>query len=88
MPLQVRALDGYWHQRRDVSDGNGRRPSRGPPSTDALDFLADTITYGLSLAVIGASQRARASAALLKGASLSLMAIWVTPSSSACQAPN
>lgn len=44
---------------------------------DALDFLADTVTYGLSLAVIGASLRARASAALLKGLSLSLMALWV-----------
>ncbi|WP_338701415.1 cation transporter [Bradyrhizobium sp. 26S5] len=44
---------------------------------DALDFLADTVTYGLSLAVIGASLRVRASAALLKGASLSLMALWV-----------
>ncbi|MTV12197.1 MULTISPECIES: cation transporter [Bradyrhizobium] len=44
---------------------------------DALDFLADTLTYGLSLAVIGASLRARASAALLKGVSLSLMALWV-----------
>ncbi len=44
---------------------------------DALDFLADTVTYGLSLAVIGASLRTRAAAALLKGASLSLMATWV-----------
>lgn len=44
---------------------------------DALDFLADTVTYGLSLAVIGASLRRRASAALLKGASLSAMAFWV-----------
>src|SRR5882757_1067855 len=44
---------------------------------DALDFSADTITYGLSLAVIGASLRTRASAALLKGVSLSLMAAWV-----------
>jgi Co/Zn/Cd efflux system component len=44
---------------------------------DALDFLADTVTYGLSLAVIGASLRRRASAALLKGASLSAMALWV-----------
>ena len=30
---------------------------------DALDFLADTVTYGLSLAVIGASLRTRATAA-------------------------
>ncbi|HTV67259.1 MAG TPA: cation transporter [Rhizobiaceae bacterium] len=44
---------------------------------DALDFLADTVTYGLSLAVIGASLRARATAALFKGLSLSLMAVWV-----------
>jgi Co/Zn/Cd efflux system component len=44
---------------------------------DALDFLGDTVTYGLSLAVIGASLRTRAKAALLKGLSLSLMALWV-----------
>ena len=44
---------------------------------DALDFLADTITYGLSLAVIGASLKTRATAALFKGLSLSLMALWV-----------
>jgi Co/Zn/Cd efflux system component len=44
---------------------------------DALDFLADTVTYGLSLAVIGATLRTRASAALLKGFSLSAMALWV-----------
>jgi len=31
---------------------------------DALDFLADTVTYGLSLAVIGASLKTRAVAAL------------------------
>ena len=44
---------------------------------DALDFLADTVTYGLSLAVIGASLRTRSTAALFKGVSLSLMALWV-----------
>ncbi|HMN74284.1 MAG TPA: cation transporter [Rhodoblastus sp.] len=44
---------------------------------DALDFLADTVTYGLSLAVIGASLRTRATAALAKGLSLSIMAMWV-----------
>ncbi len=44
---------------------------------DALDFLADTVTYGLSLAVIGASLRTRATAALFKGLSLSIMALWV-----------
>jgi Co/Zn/Cd efflux system component len=44
---------------------------------DALDFLADTLTYGLSLYVIGMSLRRRANAALGKGISLSAMAAWV-----------
>jgi len=44
---------------------------------DALDFFADTVTYGLSLAVIGASLATRAMAALFKGLSLSVMALWV-----------
>jgi Co/Zn/Cd efflux system component len=44
---------------------------------DALDFLADTLTYGISLAVIGMSLRVRATAALAKGASLTLMGLWV-----------
>jgi Co/Zn/Cd efflux system component len=44
---------------------------------DALDFLGDTVTYGLSLAVIGASLRTRAGAALFKGLSLSAMGLWV-----------
>jgi len=44
---------------------------------DALDFLADTTTYGISLAVIGASLRMRSLAAFGKGASLLLMGAWV-----------
>ena len=44
---------------------------------DALDFLGDSLTYGLSLAVIGMSLRARSMAALLKGMSLLLMGLWV-----------
>lgn len=44
---------------------------------DALDFLGDTLTYGISLAVIGMSLRVRATAALVKGASLMLMGLWV-----------
>jgi len=44
---------------------------------DALDFLGDTLTYGLSLAVIGLSLRVRASAALVKGVTLALMGLWV-----------
>jgi Co/Zn/Cd efflux system component len=44
---------------------------------DALDFLADTVTYGLSLAVIGRSVQTRSYAAILKGLSLTAMGIWV-----------
>lgn len=44
---------------------------------DALDFLGDAATYALSLAVIGAPTRTRATAALLKGISLAIMAVWV-----------
>ncbi|MEM1045344.1 MAG: cation transporter [Pseudomonadota bacterium] len=44
---------------------------------DALDFLGDALTYGLSLAVIGCKLRTRATAALFKGFSLFLMGLWV-----------
>jgi Co/Zn/Cd efflux system component len=44
---------------------------------DALDFLGDTLTYGLSLAVIGRSVQARSYAALFKGVSLTVMGLWV-----------
>ncbi|WP_394688228.1 cation transporter [Hoeflea sp.] len=44
---------------------------------DALDFLGDALTYGLSLAVIGMSPKTRSMAALLKGMSLALMGLWV-----------
>ena len=44
---------------------------------DALDFLGDTLTYGLSLDVIGRSIRARTAATLFKGLTLALMGLWV-----------
>ncbi|WP_081858538.1 cation transporter [Pseudorhizobium pelagicum] len=44
---------------------------------DALDFFADAVTYGISLAVIGASIRVRTTAAAAKGVSLFLMGLWV-----------
>ena len=44
---------------------------------DALDFLGDSLTYGLSLAVIGSTLKTRASAAIVKGTSLILMGLWV-----------
>jgi cation diffusion facilitator family transporter len=47
---------------------------------DALDFFADTVTYGASLWVIGMPLRTRSLVALAKGASLFLMALWVLSS--------
>jgi Co/Zn/Cd efflux system component len=44
---------------------------------DALDFLGDTLTYGISLAVIGAPLRVRSGAAMAKGISLLVMGLWV-----------
>ena len=44
---------------------------------DALDFLGDTLTYAISLAVIGKTATLRAKVALLKGVSLAAMGIWV-----------
>ncbi|WP_306119425.1 MULTISPECIES: cation transporter [unclassified Roseitalea] len=44
---------------------------------DALDFLGDTLTYGISLFVLGMSLRVRATAALFKGLSLAAMGTWV-----------
>lgn len=44
---------------------------------DALDFLADTLTYGASLAVIGWPLGWRSRVALIKGWSLAAMGLWV-----------
>ena len=44
---------------------------------DALDFLGDALTYGISLWAIGKSISTRAYAALLKGVSLAGMGLWV-----------
>lgn len=44
---------------------------------DAMDFAADAATYGLTLYMIGRPDRWRATAALVKGASLALMGSFV-----------
>lgn len=44
---------------------------------DALDFLGDTATYAMSLAVIGLAPVWRGRAALVKGVSLGLVGLWV-----------
>ena len=44
---------------------------------DALDFLSDSLTYGMSLWVIGRSMTLRSSVAIVKGVSLAAMGGWV-----------
>jgi Co/Zn/Cd efflux system component len=44
---------------------------------DALDFLGDAANYGISLFVVGMVLRYRASAALLKGATMGAFGLWV-----------
>ena len=55
----------------------GRLAGSQALQADALDFLSDSMTYGMSLAVIGMSLKVRSTAALIKGASLMLMGLWV-----------
>ena len=60
-----------------VEIGGGVMAGSQALQADALDFLGDTLTYAMSLAVIGLSLKVRASAALIKAATLALMGLWV-----------
>ena len=60
-----------------VEMGAGHLARSQALQADALDFLGDALTYGISLAVIGASIRVRTTAALAKGISLFAMGAWV-----------
>jgi Co/Zn/Cd efflux system component len=60
-----------------VEIGAGALAGSQALQADALDFLADATTYGMSLAVIGLSAQTRATVALAKAASLTAMALWV-----------
>ncbi|WP_394699090.1 cation transporter [uncultured Cohaesibacter sp.] len=55
----------------------GRLAGSQALQADALDFLGDSVTYGMSLAVIGMSLRVRSTAAMIKGVSLLLMGAWI-----------
>ena len=46
-------------------------------SANALDFIADAVTYAISLWAIGRSVHTRSGAALLKGGSLAVMAVLI-----------
>jgi len=60
-----------------VEMGAGRLAQSQALQADALDFLGDALTYGLSMAVIGASVTVRTNAALFKGISLLVVGTWV-----------
>lgn len=60
-----------------VEMGAGALAGSQALQADALDFLADSVTYGISLAVIGAAVHVRAWAAFAKGVSLTVMGLWV-----------
>ena len=60
-----------------VEMGAGALAGSRALQADALDFFGDTLTYGMTLAVIGTALRVRAWAAFVKGASLTLMGVWV-----------
>ena len=48
---------------------------------DALDFLADTANYGISLFVVGMALQYRARAALAKGTTMAVFGVWVLATS-------
>lgn len=60
-----------------VEMGAGALAGSRALQADALDFAGDSLTYGVTLAVIGSAARVRAWAAVVKGVSLAAMGLWV-----------
>lgn len=60
-----------------VEMGAGQLAGSKALQADALDFLGDASTYGISLAVIGTSVAVRTNAALFKAFTLFAMGLWV-----------
>lgn len=60
-----------------IEIGAGLAAGSASLQADALDFLGDTANYAISLAVVGMALRYRAGAALVKGASMGLLGLWV-----------
>ncbi|TIP23249.1 MAG: cation transporter [Mesorhizobium sp.] len=60
-----------------VEIGAGVAAGSASLQADALDFLGDAGNYAISLFVVGMAVRYRASAALLKGVTMGLFAMWV-----------
>lgn len=64
-----------------VEIGAGVAAHSAALKADALDFLGDSANYAISLGVAGLALQWRARAALLKGASLALLGLWILASS-------
>lgn len=60
-----------------IETGGGHLAGSNALQADALDFLGDALTYGMTLVAIGTSTATRAKAALFKGLSLFVMGLWV-----------
>ena len=60
-----------------VEIGAGVAAGSASLQADALDFLGDASNYAISLFVIGMALRVRATAALVKGASMAAFGLWV-----------
>jgi Co/Zn/Cd efflux system component len=60
-----------------VEIGAGLAAGSASLQADALDFLGDAANYAISLFVVGLALRFRATAALVKGATMGVFGLWV-----------
>jgi len=60
-----------------VEIGAGLAAGSASLQADALDFLGDSANYAISLFVVGLALRYRATAALVKGATMGVFGLWV-----------
>jgi Co/Zn/Cd efflux system component len=60
-----------------IEIGAGLASGSASLQADALDFLGDAANYAISLFVVGMALQYRASAALLKGATMGVFGTWV-----------
>ena len=60
-----------------VEIGAGLAAGSASLQADALDFIGDAANYAISLMVVGMALRHRATAALLKGATMGVFGLWI-----------
>jgi Co/Zn/Cd efflux system component len=68
-----------------IEAGGGLYTASQALLADALDFLGDTLTYSITLLVIGMPLRWRARAALFKGVTLAVLPTCATQQASAVE---